>query len=275
MVAVHPRRRLASPARPRQHAKRPRPASGHPRGGRGRRRLRRLGGQGAADRGRVGVRRPRRPRRRDLHLGRRSRPEGQGDGQHLAGRVPLAEPEAAAQARHLRRPQLPAQRLRPLRHGRQRLGVDQRLLRRAGRRATPAARRGTRGSPRPRTASSPTSPARTSRAASSRAARTCAPPTTASATARPPARARRSTPPPRTSGSAASSGIKVKISKSFRSNGPARLWSAHSLSTRRTPSRPPTLARTGSDWHVRGAMSVQKGTFMACIWHHNDVILVP
>ena len=90
-----------------------------------------------------------------------------------------------------------------------------------GRKATAAAGRRTRGSPRPPAASSPASPARTSRAASSRAARTCAPPTTASATARPPARARPLTPPPRTWDSAASSAIKVKISKSLRSNGPA------------------------------------------------------
>ena len=43
-------------------------------------------------RGRVGVRGARRPRRRGLHLGRRVRPEGPDDGQHLAGRVPVAEP---------------------------------------------------------------------------------------------------------------------------------------------------------------------------------------
>ena len=55
-------------------------------------RLRRLGRQGAADRGRVGVRRARRARRRRLHLGRRVRAQGPDDGQHLAGRVPLAEP---------------------------------------------------------------------------------------------------------------------------------------------------------------------------------------
>ena len=40
----------------------------------------------------MGVRRARRPRRRDLRLGRRVRAEGSGDGEHLAGRVPLAEP---------------------------------------------------------------------------------------------------------------------------------------------------------------------------------------
>ena len=54
--------------------------------------VRALGRQGAADRGRVGVRRARRPRGRRVRLGRRARARRQADGQHLAGRVPLAEP---------------------------------------------------------------------------------------------------------------------------------------------------------------------------------------
>ena len=45
--------------------------------------------------------------------------------------VPVAEPEAAGQARHVPGPELPSQRPRPVRHGRQRVGVDERLLRRA------------------------------------------------------------------------------------------------------------------------------------------------
>ena len=61
-------------------------------------------------------------------------PRGRVDGQHLAGRVPLAEPQAAGQTGHVPGRELPGQRLRPLRHGRERLGVDKRLLhRRAGR----------------------------------------------------------------------------------------------------------------------------------------------
>ena len=48
------------------------------------------------------------------HLGRRPVPQGEGDGQHLAGRVPLAEPEAAGQARHVPGTELPAQRPRPV-----------------------------------------------------------------------------------------------------------------------------------------------------------------
>src|SRR4051812_3709797 len=48
--------------------------SRHPRRSRGCRGLRRLGGQDAPDRGRMGVRRPRRAGRRGLRLGRRLRP---------------------------------------------------------------------------------------------------------------------------------------------------------------------------------------------------------
>ena len=51
---------------------RTRAPSGRPRRLRGRRRLRRLGGQGPAHRGRVGVRGPRRARRRGLRVGRRA-----------------------------------------------------------------------------------------------------------------------------------------------------------------------------------------------------------
>ena len=62
-----------------------------------------LGGQGAADRGRVGVRRPRRPRGRRVRLGRRALPGRQGDGEHLAGRVPVAEPASSTASRARRR----------------------------------------------------------------------------------------------------------------------------------------------------------------------------
>ena len=58
-------------------------------------------GKDAADRGRVGVRGARRPRRRGLRLGRRVRARGQDDGEHLAGRVPLAEPAARRLRGHL------------------------------------------------------------------------------------------------------------------------------------------------------------------------------
>ena len=54
--------------------------------------LRHMGRQGAADRGRVGVRRARRPRRRRVRLGRRVHARRQAHGQHLAGRIPAREP---------------------------------------------------------------------------------------------------------------------------------------------------------------------------------------
>ena len=53
--------------------------------------LRGLGGQGAADRGRVGVRRRGGLEGADVRLGRRAHPGGQLDGQHLAGRVPARD----------------------------------------------------------------------------------------------------------------------------------------------------------------------------------------
>ena len=55
-------------------------------------------------------------------------PEGADDGEHLAGRVPVAEPAARPLRGHLTGRDLPAERLWPLRHGRERLGVDGRPL---------------------------------------------------------------------------------------------------------------------------------------------------
>ena len=55
-------------------------------------------------------------------------PDGQGHGKHLAGRISLAEPEARRLRRNLAGRQLPAERLRPLRRHRERLGVDIRLV---------------------------------------------------------------------------------------------------------------------------------------------------
>ena len=68
--------------------------SGRARRLRGRRGLRHVGRQGAADRSRMGVRRARRARRRRVLLGRRVHARRQADGQHVAGRVPVAEPAA-------------------------------------------------------------------------------------------------------------------------------------------------------------------------------------
>ena len=60
-----------------------------PRRLRGRGGVRGVGRQGAADRGRVGVRRARRPRRRQYAWGDELTPERPLDGEHLAGRLPL------------------------------------------------------------------------------------------------------------------------------------------------------------------------------------------
>ena len=160
-------------------------ASGRPRRVRGRRSLRALGGQRAADRGRVGVRGARRARRRHLHLGRRGIPRRQGHGELLAGRVPLAEPAHRRSRRYLAGRLVSAEWLRPVRHGRQCVGVDERLVRAArrgpDRQVVLHAVRSTRASSRPRRATTRASLSSAFRARWSRAARTCARPTTASA----------------------------------------------------------------------------------------------
>ena len=130
-------RLLAPPRGAGQHGQGPQGPPRRPRRLRGRRGLRDLGGQGAADRGRMGVRRPRRPRRqgvrlgRRVHAGRRHSP--------TPGRAPSPGRTSPRTARrHLPGRSLPAERLRPLRGLRQRLGMDDRLVRREAR------RRGTR-----------------------------------------------------------------------------------------------------------------------------------
>ena len=115
---------VAASRRAGQHLARPRPAPRHARGVRRRAGVRRLGRQGAADRARVGVRGPWRSRRRRVRLGRRVRPTGADDGQHLAGRLPRAERPARRLRAHLPGRQVPRERLRPGRHDRERLGVD-------------------------------------------------------------------------------------------------------------------------------------------------------
>ena len=95
---------------------------------RGRRRLRSLGRQAPAHRGGVGMRRPGRARRRCIHLGRGRRSGERAARQHVARRIPLAEPRARRLRGHVARRQLPPERLRALRHGGQCLGVDEGLL---------------------------------------------------------------------------------------------------------------------------------------------------
>ena len=87
-----------------------------------------MGRQAAPDRGRVGVRGPGRPRRPQVCLGRRVPARRQAPGEHLAGPLPGHEhagrrlpPDGPGQV-------VPAQRVRPARHDRQRLGVVRRLV---------------------------------------------------------------------------------------------------------------------------------------------------
>ena len=213
LVELGPRRPVAPPRGTGQHARRPRAPSRHSRLLRRRPGLCRVGRQGAPDRGRMGVRRPRRARRRHLRLGRRVRTEGPPDGEHLAGRVPVAEPAARQVRADLTGPVVPAERLRPVRRRRQRLGVDDRFLHaEAPRRGHPRLLRPERAEAEPAgdvagaRATTWAGPASRSRGWSSRAARTCAPRTTATATDLRPARRRPSRPRWATLAFAASSG---------------------------------------------------------------------
>ena len=94
LVGVRAGRDLEAAGREGNDDQRPRPAPGRPGRMRGRGGVRDLGRQGASDGGGVGVRCPRRARRRCLRLGRRALPGREADGEHVAGRVPVAEPQA-------------------------------------------------------------------------------------------------------------------------------------------------------------------------------------
>ena len=117
------------PGGPGQHDQRPRPPPRRPRRLRGRRGLRGVGRQVAADRGRVGVRGARRARRRALRLGRRRarrtagrwRTRGRASSRGRTSKLDGYEGTSPVG-------RVPAQRLRPVRHGRERLGVDVRLF---------------------------------------------------------------------------------------------------------------------------------------------------
>ena len=133
-------------------------------------RLRRLGGPGAADRGRVGARRARRPRRRQPTSGATSpRRPASGCANYWHGDFPWrAEPGYGTTT--------PVGSFPPngyglVRHGRQRVGVDGGLVRGAARRRRLLRPAATRAAARPRRASTRPSRSSRSRAGSSRAAR--------------------------------------------------------------------------------------------------------
>ena len=116
------------PRGPGQHAPGALEASGRARRLRGRRGLCEMGGQGAADRSRVGVRGARRARRRRVRLGRRVHAGRQAHGNTWQGEFPwqnlLQRRLRVDRAGRL----VSAERLRAVRDGGQRLGVDDRLV---------------------------------------------------------------------------------------------------------------------------------------------------
>ncbi len=88
----------------------------------------RMGRKKAAYRSGVGARSPRRPRSRGVRLGRRAGAERPIAGQHLAGRVSVAEHKGRRLRMDGSSRIVSAERLRPSRDGRQRLGVDDGLV---------------------------------------------------------------------------------------------------------------------------------------------------
>ncbi|CCD01845.1 protein of unknown function (plasmid) [Azospirillum baldaniorum] len=89
-----------------------------------------LGREDAAHGGRMGVRRAWRPGRHDLLLGRRVHAGRPPHGQHVARAVSLAKSGVRRVRAHRSGRFLPRQRLRPVRHGGQCVGVDLRLVQR-------------------------------------------------------------------------------------------------------------------------------------------------
>jgi len=141
MVDVNPGGVLEASARPGQFDR----GQGHgargARGARGRRGLRALGGEAPAHRGGMGIRRARRARAPGERVGERAdRPQAR---EHLAR--PLPRPQHRRGWLRARRAGevIPAERVRALRHGGQRVGVVQRPL--PARRLRPARPGGGRG----------------------------------------------------------------------------------------------------------------------------------
>ena len=129
LVEMDARRELAAPRRPRQLDRGQGRSSGRPRLLVRRRGLRQVGRQAAADRGRVGVRRPRRTGRQEVRLGRRAiSTTSIRSATTSRATSPIKNTAKDGYARTSPVQGVPAQRLRPVRHGRQRLAVVQRLV---------------------------------------------------------------------------------------------------------------------------------------------------
>ena len=128
VVALHLRGHVAAALRQGQSHRRARRSSG------GADRLPRcrglcqMGGQGTADGSRMGVRGARRIGWRRVRLGRRTHTGRPAHGQYLAGCLPAREYPRRRLCPHVARPRLSGERLRRIRHDRQRLGVDRRLV---------------------------------------------------------------------------------------------------------------------------------------------------
>ncbi len=112
VVGMEARRLLASSVRARQRRLGATRASGRAGGLSRRSGLRALGGTPAAERGRVGVRGPRR-QHHHLCVGRRRDARRSVDGQHVAGPLPLSERRRVGLDGNIAGRHLPAQRLRP------------------------------------------------------------------------------------------------------------------------------------------------------------------
>ncbi len=128
VVAAGLRRGLAAPGGPRLAPRGPHGPSGGACLLAGRDGLLRVGGRAPAERGGVGVRGARGPRGPSLPLGRRAAARRRAALQHLAGRVSGAQHGGRRLPGNRARARLRAERLRPLQHRGQRLGVVRGLV---------------------------------------------------------------------------------------------------------------------------------------------------
>ena len=123
VVALHAGRELEASGRPGQQREGARGSSCCARRLRGRDRVREVGREASADGSRVRVRRARRPRSTDVPVGQRDEPGRQGGGEYLAGTVPGERPGRGRLSRHVAGDRVSVERIRTLRHGRQRVAV--------------------------------------------------------------------------------------------------------------------------------------------------------